>query len=97
MVRVSATIDDATFELAQDQDVGELKSRIEEAAATTGRFVDFTVVGNREASVLITSRTRVSISSETVFFDPRDTGDTDDPFGGFLDYPRGHDEASAFD
>ena len=94
MVRVSATIDDATFELAQGQDIVELKRRIEEAAATTGRFVEFTVIGDCDASVLITASSRVSIASETVYVDPRDP---DEAFDGFLDHARGHDEASAFD
>ncbi len=56
--------------------------------------MEFTVIGDCDASVLITASSRVSIASETVYVDPRDT---DEAFDGFLDHARGHDEASAFD
>jgi hypothetical protein len=55
--------------------------------------VEFTVIGDCDASVLITASSRVSIASETVYVDPRDT----EAFDGFLDHARGDDEASAFD
>jgi hypothetical protein len=71
--------------LAQGQDLESLKRRIEEGAQSGGRFVEFTVVGNREVSVLVTSRTRVVFSVETVLFDGRDSGDHAEPFGGFFD------------
>lgn len=56
--------------------------------------MEFTVIGDCDASVLITGSSRVSIASETVYVDPRDTDET---FDGFLDHARDHDEASAFD
>lgn len=71
--------------LAQDQDIAELRERIEEAAATTGRFVDFVVVGNRAVSVLVSGRSEVVLSTATVQFDSRDTGDRESPFGGYFD------------
>jgi hypothetical protein len=86
MQRTELTIDGRAFFLAQGQDPHELQRRIEAAAGTTGTFVTFTVVGNREVSVLITQRSRVVFTVETVQFDPRDTGDADFPFGGFYDY-----------
>ena len=85
MVRAQAAIDDAVYLLAQGQDLERLKRRIEEGARSGGIFVEFTVVGNREVSVLVTSRTRVVFSVETVPFDERDSGDQDAPFGGFFD------------
>lgn len=86
MVRTQAAIDDSVFQLAQGQDLDRLKQDIESAAASSGRFVRFTVVGNREVSVLITATTRVVLSVETVQFDDRDTGDQDSSFGGFFDF-----------
>ncbi len=85
MVRTMVDADGVRFMLAQDQDVDDLKRRIEDASASQGRFVEFVVLGNRGVSVLVNSRTRIVLSVETVQFDPRDTGDSDAPFGGFYD------------
>lgn len=85
MVQTEISIDGASLLLAQEQDVDELRHRIEEAAASSGRFVDFVVVGNRAVAALITANSRVTISVATVQFDPRDTGDTDYPYGGYFD------------
>lgn len=85
MVRTLVDADGVRFMLAQDQDVADLKRRIEAASASTGTFVEFVILGNREVSVLVNSRTRIVLSVETVQFDPRDTGDSDSPFGGFFD------------
>jgi hypothetical protein len=56
------------------------------ALGSAGRFIAFTVVGNRAVSVLITARSHVIISVETVQFDPRDTGDDELPYGGLYDF-----------
>jgi len=85
MVQTRIAVDEASFLLAQGQDLPELRSRIEEAVHAGGRFVSFVVVGNREVSVLFTPHSRVALSVETVQDDPRDTGDADDPYGGFFD------------
>lgn len=85
MERTSVAVDGADFLLAQDQDVAELRSRIEEAAATPGRFVDFVIVGNQAMSVLITATSRVSISTDKVQYDARDTGDLLFPYEDDLD------------
>ncbi|MDF2993440.1 MAG: hypothetical protein K0S37_3954 [Microbacterium sp.] len=85
MVRTQMAIDDASFSLAQGQDLDLLKRCIEEAVQAGGRFVTFIVVGNRNVSALFTAHSRVALSVETVQFDPRDTGDSGDPFGGFFD------------
>ncbi|BAJ75072.1 hypothetical protein MTES_2108 [Microbacterium testaceum StLB037] len=85
MVRTQIAIDEASFFLAQGQDLPELRSRIEQAVQAGGRFVSFVVVGNREVSALFTAHSRVALSVETVQYDPRDTGDSDDPYGGFFD------------
>ncbi len=85
MMRTEMVLDGESYLLAQLQDLGDVKRRIEEAVKSSGRFVDFVVVGNREVSVLITPYSRVTISVSTVLFDSRDTGDVDFPYGGFFD------------
>ncbi|WP_245861470.1 hypothetical protein [Microbacterium aurantiacum] len=85
MVQTEVMIDGESSVLAQDQDLDDLRRRIEEATATTGRFVDFVVVGNRTVIALVTPRTRVVFRVSTVQFDPRDTGDVDFPYGGHYD------------
>lgn len=86
MVRTEAAFNGQSYFLAQNQDLQDLKGRIEAAARDAGRFVDFTVVGNRVVSVLICAFTTVVISVETVHFDSRDTGDEAEPYGGDFDY-----------
>lgn len=85
MVRTQIAIDDHAFFLAQGQDVDGLQARIEDAVRAGGRFERFVVVGNRQMSVLFTPMSRVAFSVETVQYDPRDTGDSDEPLGGFFD------------
>lgn len=85
MVQTEVTFDGEGFLLSQDQDVGDLRRRIEEATRGTGTFVDVVVVGNRTVSVLITPRSRVTIRVSTVAYDARDTGDVDYPYGGYYD------------
>lgn len=85
MVRTQIVIDDASFFLAQGQDLLDLQERIEDAVRSGGRFENFVVVGNREIRVLLTARSRVVLSVETVQYDPRDTGDAGVPYGDFYD------------
>ncbi len=85
MVRTEMAINGGTFLLAQGQDVEVLKRRIVDAVRTDGQFVEFVVVGNRQVSVLFSETTQVTFSVETVQFDPRDTGDDTEPFGGAFD------------
>lgn len=86
MVQTEVVIDGVASLLAQGQDVDDVLRRIEEATATTGRFVHLVVVGNRKVSVLVTPTTRASVSVATVPLDERDTGDLDFPYGGFHDH-----------
>jgi hypothetical protein len=85
MVRTEITVNGRSSLLAQGQDADDLKRRIEAAMSTPGRFVDFTVVGNRSTSVLISPHSQVTFAIETVQFDPRDTGNFDEPYGGLYD------------
>lgn len=85
MVRTQVSVDDIDVFLAQGQDTDGLKRQIEDAAHRGGGFVDFTVVGNRTVSVLITPVSRVVFSIETVQYDARDDGNDAAPFGGTFD------------
>lgn len=85
MVRTELTVNGESYLLAQGQDLDELRLAMEEASRDGGRFVDFVVVGNRSVAVLVSARTEVVMSVQTVQFDSRDTGDDDVPFGGFFD------------
>lgn len=85
MVRTQVAVDEVGFLLAEGQDILELKRRIEFAAQAGGRFVDFVVVGNRAVSVLVSASSHIVISTETVEYDARDTGDDAVPFGGVFD------------
>ncbi|MBT2496222.1 hypothetical protein J7E45_11445 [Microbacterium sp. ISL-59] len=85
MVQTEVVIDGVVSLLAQDQNVEELIHRIEDATASTGRFVRMTVVGNREVHVLVTPTSRASITVATVLHDARDSGDIEFPYGGFYD------------
>jgi hypothetical protein len=86
MVRTQVVLNGERFLLAQGQDLNALKQRIELAAATGGKFVDFVVVGNREVSVLVSPGVPVVFSVETVQYDVRDTGVSEEPFGGLFDF-----------
>ncbi|MBO3664193.1 hypothetical protein [Microbacterium stercoris] len=80
MVRTEVTVNGSAFLLAQGQDVQDLRRRIE-AVGTQARFVEFTVVGNRSVSVLVSSGAQVMFTDETVEYDARDTGDLLEPYG----------------
>lgn len=85
MVRTELSADGSSYYLAQGQDVDELMQRIEDAAGSGGRFVRFTVVGNRTVNLLVTPATRAVVSVETVQYDARDDGDEGAPYGGLYD------------
>jgi len=53
--------DDDSLPLEWDQDIGDLKRRIEEAAAHS-RFVDFRTADGAEVSVLLSPHSRVRIA-----------------------------------
>ena len=86
MERTEILIDGVTAYLAQEQDLDELLDRIAEAANGPARFIDFIIVGNRRMRVLVTPRSRVVVSTSTVQYDPRDTGDERTPWGGLFDF-----------
>ncbi|WP_317229987.1 hypothetical protein [Clavibacter sp. MX14-G9D] len=55
----SIRIDGHPFQLADDQDVAELKSRIVAAVTDGSRFVDFSTASQGEVSILVTPRSVV--------------------------------------
>ncbi|MGX1791826.1 hypothetical protein ACWIDW_02605 [Microbacterium sp. NPDC055312] len=72
--------DDDSIPLGRDQDIGELKSRIEHAAANS-RFVDFRTAEGAEVSVLLSPHSRVRIAMlphRLEVLDPVQTGGFDD-------------------
>ncbi|MBT2484635.1 hypothetical protein J7E28_07975 [Microbacterium sp. ISL-108] len=85
MIRTQVVVDGVPFLLSQGQDLDALK-RSFEAALSTGAFVDFSVVGNREVSVLVSAHTSIVLSIDTVQFDERDDGDLETPYGGMFDF-----------
>jgi hypothetical protein len=85
VIRTELILNGRSFLLAQGQDIAALRARIEEATQGTGAFVDFTIVGNRSLSVLVSPAARVVFATETVPFDPRDTGDEQAPYGEMFD------------
>lgn len=84
--RTEVRINGRAYHLAQGQDISTLEHRFEEAAQRNGVFIDFTVVGDSRVSVLINNSSQVSIETQAVQYDPRDTEDEEapygDPFGG---------------
>jgi hypothetical protein len=85
MVQVQITIDGVSSLVAQGQDVDDIRRRIEEAAATMGRFVDFVVVGDRTMAALITPTSRVTISAAPVQSGSLDAGDASYAYGTYFD------------
>ncbi len=89
MERTEVVIDGVSLLLAQEQDLDDLIQRFEAAANGPARFVEFVVVGNRRMRVLITPGARIMISTTSVPYDPRDTGDESAPWGGMFDLETG--------
>jgi len=61
-VRTEVSIDHISVFVAQDEDVGALKSRFEDAARNGPRFVEFRTAGGGGMGVLITPRTRIVVT-----------------------------------
>ncbi|MEV7630797.1 hypothetical protein AB0N64_00140 [Microbacterium sp. NPDC089318] len=74
--------DDDSIPLERDQDIGDLKSRIEDAAAKS-RFVDFRTAEGAEVSVLLSPHSRVRIAVLPFRLEALDVVQS----GGFDDLP----------
>lgn len=66
------SIDGSNFVLSPSQDVDELCERLEAAAATAGSIVRFATIDGRQVRALITPRSRVLITDESVTYDSDD-------------------------
>lgn len=83
----SIRIDGHSFQLADGQDVVELKSRIVDAVTAGSRFVDFSTAMQGEVSVLVTPRSVVRF--EVREHPEEELADLDDaPSDGDLDLYR---------
>lgn len=86
MFRTRVTINGDDYELSAAEDVGQLKRRIENAAAPPGHFTEFRVVGDNEVSVLITPLTRVALYTSRVTANDRSPSDATLPYPPEYDY-----------
>jgi hypothetical protein len=80
MQRTTLTIDGHSDVLAHSTHMGMLKSSVEDAVRDGGRFVDLTLAGNIDVSVLISPGVAVYLSTHEVEDDDRDTGDLAKPY-----------------
>jgi hypothetical protein len=80
MLRTTLTIGGQSYVLAQNSNLNELKSSLEIAVSSGGKFVDVTVLGNVAVSILATPGVPVLLTTEQVAYDPRDTGEVAEPF-----------------
>jgi hypothetical protein len=80
MLRTTLTLGVNSYALAQGVQLDELKSQLEYAVSSGGKFVDVTVLGNVAVSILASPGVPVLLTSEHVADDPRDTGEVAEPF-----------------
>jgi hypothetical protein len=80
MLRTTLTLGVNSYALAQGVQLDELKSQLEYAVSSGGKFVDVTVLGNVAVSILASPGVPVLLTSEQVADDPRDTGEVTEPF-----------------
>ncbi|MFU8947466.1 hypothetical protein ACLRGF_12130 [Mycetocola zhadangensis] len=80
MRRTTLTVDGHSYLLAQGTQLGDLKTTVEDAVRTGGRFVDITVVGKVAVSVLVSPGVPIVLTSRDVADDSRDNGDLSRPF-----------------
>lgn len=80
MIRNSVAIDGREFLLAQHSDMPGLKQAAKDAVLAGAGYLNLTVIGNREVSILLTPGVMVLFESAEVTFDSRDTGDLAYPY-----------------
>lgn len=80
MRRTTLTVDGHSYLLAQGTQLGDLKTAVEDAVRTGGRFVDITMVGNVAVSVLVSPGVPIVLTSREVVDDSRDKGELSRPF-----------------
>jgi hypothetical protein len=80
MQRTTLTIAEKSYELAQGGRIEPLKSALEEAVRSGGKFVDVVVVGNVAVSILASPGIPILLTTREVSEDSRDNGNVDEPF-----------------
>lgn len=84
MERITMHVDGVPHDLAQGQDISQVKEAVVQAAQDgAGMVSSVTLVGNRVLDVLVTPGTPIAFESEAVPEDVRDDDDLGVPF----DYP----------
>jgi len=78
--QTTIAIGDIQFALAQNSDIDHLKATALAAVQNGAGFLHFTVVGNREVSVLLPAGTIVIFTTGEVPEDRRDSGDLNYPY-----------------
>ena len=71
--RTRVSIDGSSFILTPSQDVDELCEQFAAAVATAGSLVRFATTDGQQVRALITPRSRVLITDETVSFEAEDS------------------------
>jgi hypothetical protein len=89
LVRHTVIVGSREFLLTPGEDVAEVKAAVVDAVRAGGGFVDFSVVGNRMVSVLVTAGVHVMFQSEQIpEGPPEESGSA---------FPGGEDEYLFFD
>jgi hypothetical protein len=78
--RIILSVEGRAFLLAQNTDVDELKQQILATMRAGGGFLELVVLGNRSVSILVSPSVSLTVESEDVEFDARDSGDLALPF-----------------
>jgi len=90
MERITMHVDGVPHDLAQGQDISQVKEAVVQAAQDGAGMVSVTLVGNRVLDVLVTPGIPIAFESEAVPEDVRNEDDLGVPF----DYPSFDDFTS---
>ena len=93
MKRITITVSDTPYQLAQGQDVRVIEDAALVAVRAGGDVVKVTLYGNRELAILVSPGVPITFEVSDVPDEPRDDGDLGNPFEPFSSL----DELSVFD
>jgi hypothetical protein len=93
MKRITMTVSDTQYPLAQGQDVRVIEDAALVAVRAGGDIVKVTLYGNRELAILVSPGVPITFEVADVADEPRDDGDLGSPFEPFSSL----DELSVFD
>jgi translation initiation factor 6 (eIF-6) len=83
---IELLVSNQTYVLARSQSLDDLKEDIESAVSSGGKFVDFTVSGDENVSLLVTAASHVVLVPQSRERGIRDTEVLDNPRGWSADY-----------